>query len=75
MAGKMRFCQKTKAGDSARVRELVPLRRSYRPEAEFRNNPLKQFAKKRTAAKRFGRASVGVNNPFDSIHNDARSYC
>jgi hypothetical protein len=75
MTRKMRFCQQTKAGDSASVGELMPLRFSHRPEAKARDNPPKQFAEKRTASKRFGRAPVRVNDPFDSIHNVAYSYC
>jgi hypothetical protein len=75
MTRKMRFCQKTKAGDSASVRELMPLRFSHRPEAKSRDYPPKQFEEKRTASKRFGRAPVRVNDPFNSIHSVACSYC
>ena len=41
MTRKMRFCQQTKAGDSASVGELMPLRFSHRPEAKAEDNPLK----------------------------------
>jgi hypothetical protein len=74
MTRKVRFGQQTQSGDPAGIGELMPLRYSYRPEAKARDNPLKKFADKRTASKRFGRAPVRVDDPFDSIHNVACSY-
>ena len=50
---------------------VSPMGRSLMPE----DDPLKKFAKKLSAPKRFGRASVRVNHPFDSVHNFACRYC
>jgi len=69
----MRFRQQTKTGDTAGVRELVPLRLSDWPELKSGDDSIKESAQNLKVAKGLGSTTVGINHPFDSIHNFARS--
>ena len=71
MAGQMRFGKKTESSDTAGSGELVPLGFTDGAQFEIIDDLLKQPAKCREIAKRFGGASVGFDNPLNPAHASA----
>ena len=68
MAGKVGFRQHADAGDAARVRKRVPLRRGTRMQIQIADQLREQTLQGREIAQAIRAAAVGFDDPFDTGH-------